>query len=68
MLPSDFIFSFFLFIFVWFASVLQKNSFFGSVPKEIAKLIMLEVLDIRSNKLNGTLPIEMGDMLSLKRL
>ncbi|RWR96320.1 Protein kinase domain-containing protein [Cinnamomum micranthum f. kanehirae] len=48
--------------------VLQKNCFFGSVPKEIAKLIMLEVLDIRSNKLNGTLPIEMGDMLSLKCL
>lgn len=58
----------FLFFIFWFASMLSKNNFFDSVPKEIAKLTMLEVLDLRSNKLNGPLPIEIGDMLSLKCL
>lgn len=55
-------------MFICIESVLYKNSFFGAIPKELAELTMLEVLDLRSNKLNGTIPTEIGDMLSLKHL
>lgn len=54
--------------FAWIGSVLYKNNFSGDIPKEIAGLTMLELLDVRGNNLTGTIPTEIGHMLSLKHL
>lgn len=51
-----------------FSSVLSHNHFHGVIPKEIGKLNMLEVLDLRDNKLIGNIPPEVETMQSLKYL
>lgn len=49
-------------------SILSKNHFSGTIPKEFGELTMLEVLDLRGNDFSGTIPAEIGDMQSLRRL
>lgn len=49
-------------------SVLYKNRFSGTIPKEFGGLTKLQLLDLRDNNLGGIIPGEIGSLLSLKRL
>lgn len=49
-------------------SILQNNSFYGVVPREIGELHKLEVLDLRQNNLSGSLPADLGNILSMEIL
>lgn len=48
--------------------ILSTNNLYGDIPKEIEDLSELEVLDLRDNKLDGTVPSELGRISSLKCL
>ena len=52
----------------WNDSVLYRNRFTGFIPKEIGRLKMLELLDLRNNNLSGRIPAEIRMMPSLKHL
>lgn len=55
-------------IWVCIGSVLYKNKFSGVIPKEIGRLTMLQLMDLRNNNLGGPIPKEVEEMLSLKQL
>ncbi|KAL3802049.1 hypothetical protein HJC23_010805 [Cyclotella cryptica] len=45
-----------------------KRGFVTALPPEIGRLTNLETLDISDNALSGTVPIQLGDLISLRRL
>ena len=49
-------------------SVLYKNSFSGTIPKELGDLDKLELLDLRGNDLTGCIPAEIARVLLSKNL
>ncbi|KRH42871.1 hypothetical protein GLYMA_08G116600v4 [Glycine max] len=48
--------------------VLYKNSFSGTIPKELGDLDKLELLDLRGNDLTGCIPAEIARVLLSKNL
>jgi len=50
------------------SSLLPKNNFRGWIPREFVGLSALEVLDLSSNNLDGTIPEELRAMPLLKQL
>jgi len=57
-----------IFLLLILSSLLPKNNFRGRIPREFGGLFALEVLDLSSNKLDGTIPEELGAMPLLKQL
>lgn len=49
-------------------SILYKNCFFGTIPREIEGLTQLKLLDLRENNLSGTIPTEISRIINLKYL
>ncbi|PRQ25747.1 putative non-specific serine/threonine protein kinase [Rosa chinensis] len=47
---------------------LSSNSFSGSLPLNLAKLIMLEILNVSHNQLSGNIPSTFYSMVSLVRI
>jgi hypothetical protein len=62
------IISIYWFLGVSTCSVLSNNFFGGVIPKEIAGLDTLEILDLSNNNLTGEVPQEIAEMPSLKHL
>ncbi|KAL1537962.1 putative leucine-rich repeat receptor-like serine/threonine-protein kinase isoform X1 [Salvia divinorum] len=48
--------------------ILKTDNLSGSLPKELAGLPFLEVIDLARNYLSGTLPPEWGSMKSLRKI
>ncbi|KAI4343029.1 hypothetical protein MLD38_027578 [Melastoma candidum] len=48
--------------------VLNKNNFYGEVPRDFGNLKEIELMDLRENNLCGTIPEELGRLSSLKKL
>lgn len=49
-------------------SVLDHNTFMGSIPKDIGMLKNLIELNLSSNQLAGPIPIEIGDMEKITKM
>ncbi|XP_057831357.1 probable LRR receptor-like serine/threonine-protein kinase At3g47570 [Cryptomeria japonica] len=47
---------------------LSWNSLEGSLPQEMSKIAMAQAIDISGNKLNGVIPISLGDCTALEHL
>ncbi|KAI4304416.1 hypothetical protein MLD38_039930 [Melastoma candidum] len=48
--------------------VLNKNNFYGEIPREFGNLKEIELMDLRENNLSGTIPEELGTLYSLRKL
>lgn len=49
-------------------SVLDRNTFMGSIPKGIGMLHNLIELNLSSNQLAGPIPSEIGDMAKITKM
>ena len=48
--------------------ILSAKDLTGTIPKELGRLVTLEVLDLSDNKLTGDIPEELGGLTNLKQL